>query len=380
MERVPPRIDQRPAELDRSRDRHRNVHGRLRQSYPAGGDPTDVHQVVHEPRQMLDLAGNDVTGLLHDRVTGVAHAKNVDRRHERSQRVAQLVREHRQEHVSALMGLLERDDPVMLRQVTSGEGETAQPSVGIPKHGHRDVGPEALISLAHEPPLRIYTAILRSCRPVLLRKPALDTFGGIEAREVSANDLRGGEAIEALCAPIPTLDDTVRVEHEQRVILHFLDKQPKSLLALAQHFFVTAAFGEIARDLEETGQLAGSVTQCRDDHACPEAGSVFAQSPSLILHPSLAGGDLQLLVWPAVRERSRLIEGGEMSAENLGGLISLDVLRAVVPAGDVPRGIEGENGIVLDTGHQLLENPALLGIRSRGGPPLVSGRRHEVRF
>src|SRR6185437_9434107 len=114
---------------------------------------------------------------------------------------------------------------------------------------------------------------------------------------------------------------------------------------------------EVARDLEETRQITGGITQSGDHHARPEASSILAQSPAFVLHPPLARGDLQLLVGPAVGDGLRLVETGEVAAENLLGLVTLDVFRAVIPAGDVAGRIEGEDGVVLDARYQLLERP-----------------------
>ena len=54
------------------------------------------------------------------------------------------------------------------------------------------------------------------------------------------------------------------------------------------------SLGQVARHLAETAQAACLVAERRDDHVGPEAGSVLADAPPLLLVPALALGDLEL--------------------------------------------------------------------------------------
>ncbi len=70
-------------------------------------DPRDVEQVVHQPRQMGHLTLHQVHRFFHLRIVGKFSCEDLARVADRCERIAQLVREHRQELVFAPVGLLQ---------------------------------------------------------------------------------------------------------------------------------------------------------------------------------------------------------------------------------------------------------------------------------
>ena len=73
----------------------------------------------------------------------------------------------------------------------------------------------------------------------------------IKDREVLAQDLARGIALDTLCAHIPGSDLAIDIEHENRVVGNPFDEQAEPLLALAQRLFMAAPLGQIARDLRK---------------------------------------------------------------------------------------------------------------------------------
>jgi hypothetical protein len=57
-------------------------------------------------------------------------------------------------------------------------------------------------------------------------------FGRIKGSEVLADDLLGGEALDALRAGVPACDAARRVEQENGVILRALHEQTEQILTL----------------------------------------------------------------------------------------------------------------------------------------------------
>ena len=125
------------------------------------------------------------------------------------------------------------------------------------------------------------------------------------------------------------------------------------------------ALGEIARHLGEAEQPAGVVAHRGNDDARPEARAVFAQPPALLLEAALARRHLQLPLRLAALDLLRRVEAREMLADDLGGGVALDALRAGVPARDAALGIEHEDGVVDDALHHQPEAPLAVGEQAR---------------
>src|SRR5690349_7147551 len=63
---------------------------------------------------------------------------------------------------------------------------------------------------------------------------SLDGFRRVELREVLSDDLVGPIALDAFSTGIPGQDVAIDVEHEDRVVLHPLHEQLKTLFAFSQ--------------------------------------------------------------------------------------------------------------------------------------------------
>ena len=170
-----------------------------------------------------------------------------------------------------------------------------------------------------------------------------------------ADDLVGAIALDALGARIPARHASLRVEHEDGVVLHCLDEQAKALLALAQQLFLATALCQIARDLGEAAHLAFGIVQRRDRHARPEQAAVLAHTPALVLDTAFLRGEFELALRPAALQGILRIEHREMLSQDFGGAVSLDALGAGIPADDLPFAVEQENRIVLHALDQQLQ-------------------------
>src|SRR5687767_15633906 len=88
--------------------------------------------------------------------------------------------------------------------------------------------------------------------------------------------------------------------------------------------------------------------QCRDDDVGPEARTVFADAPTLVLEASDPGGFVELEVGKPFFDFLTWIKNREVLADYLVGGVPLEPLSTGVPAQDVAIGVESENGVVVD--------------------------------
>src|SRR5262245_44249083 len=95
------------------------------------------------------------------------------------------------------------------------------------------------------------------------------------------DDLLGSIALDALRACIPREDITICIQHEDGIVAHVLDQQPKAFFALTQAFLVVATVGEIAGHFREPAQRAALVPNRGDDDVGPEHGPVLPYPPAL---------------------------------------------------------------------------------------------------
>src|SRR5690606_24383362 len=96
----------------------------------------------------------------------------------------------------------------------------------------------------------------------------------VEDREVLADDLVLGVALDPFRPLVPAYDVSVRVEEEDGVILHRPDEQPETLLALAKLCFDDAALREVVCDLGVPDQLV-VLPERREVDRCPEPAAVL---------------------------------------------------------------------------------------------------------
>src|SRR5207302_2776475 len=119
-----------------------------------------------------------------------------------------------------------------IRDVASDLGEAAQLPVRSAERGDHDVGPELRAVLADAPPLIGDAAHGRGPREQAIGL-SVALLIRVEDRNVPSDDLAGRVALEALGSWIPTLDRSIGIEHEEGVVLHPVDQEAETLLALA---------------------------------------------------------------------------------------------------------------------------------------------------
>src|SRR5205823_3049934 len=89
-------------------------------------------------------------------------------------------------------------------------------------------------------------------------------------------------------------------------------------------------------------------------------------APALVLHTALARRRLQLPGRLAARYVLGRIEDRKVSAYDLTGRISLESKRSFVPAEDMPRWVESEDGVVLHALDQQTVESRRLGRNALG--------------
>src|SRR5271165_2735644 len=94
-------LDAGPADFDRP-----SYHGPQVERFDskfdlALADACDVKQIVHQPRQLLNLTIDDIRDLLELSIARTPDAEEMNRVTDRGERVAQLVPEHGQELILA---------------------------------------------------------------------------------------------------------------------------------------------------------------------------------------------------------------------------------------------------------------------------------------
>src|SRR5207249_6006399 len=125
----------------------------------------------------------------------------------------------------------------------------------VPSHrGDHHARPEQGPVLPDAPALLLEPARPGGHFQLPLRLSRANFFLAIEAGEVLADDLVRAVALEPARARVPAGDQPLRIEHENRAILHVLDHEPEPLLALPQPLDGLAPPGQIAGYLDETDQ------------------------------------------------------------------------------------------------------------------------------
>jgi hypothetical protein len=93
-----------------------------------------------------------------------------------------------------------------------------------------DAGPEARAVLAHAPAFGLVLALVQGGRQGALGQVRRPVFGGVETREVLAQDFGRQVALEALGARIPAADVAFGVEHVDRIVADARDQILEALL------------------------------------------------------------------------------------------------------------------------------------------------------
>jgi len=147
---------------------------------------------------------------------------------------------------------------------------------------------------------------------------------------------------------VPAGHAALAVEHEDGVVGHGVDHQPKPFLALAKRLFGPAAIGQVARDLHEPDHRTIRADQARDDDVGPEATAVAPHPPAFLLDAAVPGRLRQEHVGPAGRPILLGVETGEALPDDLPRSVPLDVSGPGVPGEDYAVRIEEENCVVPD--------------------------------
>ena len=137
---------------------------------------------------------------------------------DRRQRVAQLVREHRQELVGLALGLLQRFDALAVGKVAHLAGIPVEHALLIIERRHYDVHPKRRAVLAHADAFVFEAALLARHRELLLGPFIGERLLRVEAREMLAERLFRFVAHHALGAEVPAHDVAAAVEKEDRIV------------------------------------------------------------------------------------------------------------------------------------------------------------------
>ena len=138
--------------------------------------------------------------------------------------------------------------------------------------------------------------------------------------------------------------------------------------------------GVVTGHLGEADVVAVLVGDLGDGDEGPEPAAVLADPPPLLLVDPFPRRDVELVLRVPGLLLLAWIEDAEVLADHLGGGPALGALRADVPAGDVPLGVEHEDGVLAD-GVDHEAEPLLAVSQLQLGDPLgghVLALREEV--
>ena len=240
--------------------RQRDRHDIQRQA--SGLDLGDVQHLVDQREQVLAGAQNvtDI-GLLR---LGRVHVQQLRKAQDRVERGPQFVAHARQElafGAAGAFGFLAGGAQGDLRRAAVGDvagdlGKTAQGAGAVVLRRDHHAGPEPRAVLAAAPAFFGVIAVAGGLAQRHVR--VLRAFlGQVEQREMLADDLLLGIALDPLGAVVPTGDMARRVEGEDPVVLDPIDDQPQAFFVVAQGAF---AFGQQQSGLHQAGaQLADFV-------------------------------------------------------------------------------------------------------------------------
>jgi hypothetical protein len=242
-----------------------------------------------------------------------------------------------------------------LGQVPGDLREGAQVSFVIAEGRDDDIRPELRAVLAHPPALILEAPRFGGHAQLFVGPSIADGFVGIEAREVLAQDLVNGIALDPLRALVPGRHPSRGVQQEDRVVSGALDELTKSLLALSERLFRLPAPGEIVGDLEKAVGLARRGIQGAQTDVRPEGRSVPAKPPLLLLEAPRAGSEFELEAWPAAGNRLSRMEEGDVPPDELFATIAEDAFRSRVGGDDSAAAVQQQRGDGGETAKQCVE-------------------------
>src|SRR5262249_20456339 len=122
-----------------------------------------------------------------------------------------------------------------------------------------------------------------------------------------------------------------------------------------QPVVLALALGDVPGDLGEPEQLAGLVADRGDDDVGPEARAVLSDAPALLLVAADVCGCGQLPCRLAGGHVGLRVEGREVAADDLAGLVALKARRTWAPRADAALGVKHEDGVVANPLHDQAE-------------------------
>ena len=376
LESVPVLLQQRTAGLDRARENVVQVDRAPLHAEAAARHAIDVEQLVDDARELHALP---VDGLAHRFEHRIAHALASHERHgiaDRRQRIAQFVREHRDELVGAMSRVGERFGVATLGEILRHHVVRARRAVRLAQRRDDVVGPVTGAVAPHAPALRRAPAQLARRDQVFPRFVGEDFFLWIEARKMFAHDVRGRVTAHLGRAVVPVCDESFLVDRDDGVVDHAFDEQAESFLARPQCVLVAPSLGEIARDLGEPDQPSVRITQRGEHDVRPEARAVLANAPAFLLEAAFGHRGCKFVLRMAAVDRVARVELREMRADDFIGGVSLDVLRALVPGRHTAIRIEHEYRVIAHALDERAESRFARAHRFFGLAPLRQVARH----
>src|SRR5712664_1172769 len=209
-----------------------------------------------------------------------------------------------------------------------------------------DVGPKLAAALADAPAFFFQSTIPLGGFQHLLRLAGFPIFVRVEYREVFSDNFLGRIPFDAVRTKIPVRHNAFRVEQVNGVVGNTLHQQPELLLAFLERFLGSPAFGQVARDLRKTHEFARRGTNRIDDHICPESRTVLADPPTFAFELPFPQGGLESEGWYPLLLIFLGVKPGKVLADNFRGCVSLEPLRAGIPARHDTRRVQHVYGVV----------------------------------
>ncbi len=198
-----------------------------------------------------------------------------------------------------LLGML------LFGHVAGNLGEAEQLAFGIEDAIDHDTGPEAAAVLAHAPAFALVASLFGGDRQCPRRGAGRAVLLRIELREMPADDLVGGVALDTLAAEVPIRDVALRVDHVDRVIDDPLHQHAKRLLAFGERRLALLLLGRVADRGGEPLDGALRPPHRLDDQQCLKPAAVLEGEPAGPAEPVVPLGDAQCRFDPARRRPGR---------------------------------------------------------------------------
>src|ERR1700754_3476815 len=123
-------------------------------------------------------------------------------------------------------------DPLFFGQISRHYGEADQIFAFIEQRRNHRVRPKARAVLAHTPSFLLASSVGRGVAQRLLWKTLGLILCSVKASKRLADDFLVLKTFDPFGAGIPRSHPALRVEHEDRIVLHAFDQKTKALFAL----------------------------------------------------------------------------------------------------------------------------------------------------